>query len=99
MITEIAVLTIDPARAADFEAAVAQAAPAFRGALGCHGMSLERVVEDPARYRLVVQWDSVDHHMVTFRNSPAFQTWRGLAGPFFTAPPAVEHSGLIARYF
>jgi len=99
MITEIALLTIDPSKSAAFEAAVAQAAPAFRGAEGCHGMALERVIEDPSRYRLVVQWDSVEHHMVTFRASPAFQTWRGLAGPFFTAPPAVEHSQVVGTYF
>ncbi len=92
-------MTIDPARAAEFEAAVAQAAPAFREAEGCHGMALERVIEDPARYRLVVRWESVDHHTVTFRNSPAFQTWRGLAGPFFAAPPVVEHTETVATHF
>jgi quinol monooxygenase YgiN len=99
MITEIAELTIDPAKSADFEAAVALTAPAFKSAKGCHGMALERVVEDPTKYRLVVQWDSVDHHLVLFRNSDNFQTWRKFAGPFFTAPPTVTHNGLIARYF
>ncbi len=99
MITEIAHITIDPANAAAFEAAVAEAAPAFQNAEGCHGMSLERVIEDPAQYRLRVQWDSVDHHMVTFRNSDAFQIWRGLAGPFFVQPPHVEHSETAGRYF
>lgn len=99
MITEIANITIDPARAAEFEAAVATAAPAFRGAQGCHGLALERVVEDPAQYRLRVLWESVDHHMVTFRNSDAFQVWRGLAGPFFVKPPRVEHWETVASPF
>jgi quinol monooxygenase YgiN len=99
MITEIAVLTIDPADAAAFEAAVAQAAPCFQNAAGCHGMALERVIEDPARYHLVVQWETVEHHMVTFRAAPAFQTWRGLAGPFFRSPPVVEHTRRVAHYF
>ena len=99
MITEIAELTIDPAQAAAFEAAVSRAAPAFQTANGCHSMALERVIEDVSKYRLIVQWDSVDHHVVLFRNSDNFQLWRTLAGPFFTAPPAVTHSGLVARYF
>ena len=99
MITEIAHITIDPANAADFEAAVADAASAFRSAEGCHGMSLEHVIEDPSQYRLRVLWETVDHHMVTFRNSDAFQRWRTLAGPFFTAPPRVEHSETVGRYF
>ena len=98
MITEIAQITIDPANAAAFEAAVAEAAPAFKGAEGCHGMSLERIVEDPAQYRLMVRWASVDAHMA-FRATPAFQTWRGLAGPFFAAPPVVVHSAETQRYF
>lgn len=99
MITEIAYITIDPAKAAAFEAAVAEAAPAFRNAEGCHGMAIERVVEDPAQYRLRVLWESVDHHMVTFRNSDAFQTWRGLAGPFFVEPPRVEHWETAGSHF
>lgn len=99
MITEIAVLTIDPARAADFEAAVAQAAPQFQAAPGCLGMALERVVEDAARYRLVVRWATLEAHTVDFRNSPNFTAWRALASPFFVAPPAVEHSAQVARFF
>lgn len=99
MITEIAMLTIDPSRAEDFEAAMVKAVPVFREAEGCHGMALERVIEDPARYRLLVTWESVEHHMVTFRQSLAFQTWRSLAGPFFAAPPVVEHSEVVERFF
>lgn len=99
MIKEIAMLTIDPASAAAFEAAVAQAAPAFRSSPGCHGMRLERVIEDAARYRLIVQWETVEHHMVMFRNSENYKVWRGLAGPFFAAPPVVEHSQMVGSYF
>jgi len=60
MITEIAHIKIDPARAADFEAAVAAAVPHFKAAKGCHAMRLERVIEDPAQYRLSVDWETVN---------------------------------------
>jgi quinol monooxygenase YgiN len=99
MITEIAYLTIDPTRAAEFEAAVAKAAPEFRAAVGCHAMRLEHTIEDPAQYRLLVSWDSVEAHMVDFRNSPGFSRWRELAGPFFVEPPRVEHTELTSSYF
>ncbi len=98
MITEIATLTIDPANAATFEAAVAKAAPAFKSDPGCHGMALERVIETAGEYRLLVTWDSVEAHMA-FRKTPAFQTWRGLAGPFFVGTPSVVHSESVGRYF
>jgi len=99
MITEIATLTIDPARAADFEAAVAAATPHFRNAEGCHGLSLEKVIETPGVYNLRVLWETLDHHMVTFRNSEHFQQWRALAGPFFTQAPNVVHGETIGTYF
>lgn len=91
MITEIAQIEIDPARAQDFEAAVAQAEPAFRQASGFVSFALTRSVEHPGRYRLMIGWTSVEAHMVDFRASAGFQTWRDLASPFFLAPPVVEH--------
>ncbi len=99
MITEIAIITVDAARAADFELAVAKAAPLFQAAEGCHGMALERVIERAGQYRLVVQWDSLDAHMTGFRNSADFSRWRALAGPFFQGPVDMVHSELAARYF
>jgi quinol monooxygenase YgiN len=92
MITEIASITIDPANAADFEAAVAKAVPLFKGAAGCTSMALERIIETPGEYRLHVGWESVEHHTITFRNSPEFQQWRALVGGFFAATPTVVHS-------
>jgi quinol monooxygenase YgiN len=99
MIHEIAILTIDPANAEAFEAAVAKAAPLFKSAPGCHGMALERGIEEPGQYRLLIQWESIDHHMVTFRNSTAFQAWRALVGDYFAGPVSMSHSETVSRYF
>ena len=92
MIREIATLTVDPAAAAPFEAAVAEARPLFEGHPNCLSFALERVIERPGEYRLAVGWTSVAAHMELFRETPEFQRWRALAGPFFTAPPAVIHT-------
>lgn len=91
MVTEIAYIEIDPAQADAFEAAVATCVPLFLAARGCRSVALAHVVEDPARYRLLVEWDTVDDHMVHFRQSAAFQTWRETAGRFFAHSPTVEH--------
>lgn len=91
MIEEIAQIEIDASQAQAFEAAVAQAEPHFRAAKGFRSFALYRSIELPGRYRLIVGWDSVEAHTVDFRASPAFQAWRALAGPFFLAPPHVEH--------
>lgn len=91
MVFEIARIAVDPARAGDFEAAVAQAEPFFRADTGCTGFALQRVVEEPGVYHLVVGWTSVEAHNVGFRGSDNFAQWRALAGPFFVEPPKVVH--------
>ncbi len=99
MINEIAVLTIDPTNADAFETAVARAAPLFKAAPGCHGMALQRGIEVPGKYRLLIQWESVSHHMDLFRNSEAFGQWRTLVGPYFTGPAVMDHSETVEAYF
>ena len=62
-------------------------------------MQLARVIENPSLYHLVVRWDSVEHHMIKFRESAGFRAWREHAGPFFTAPPVVIHTATVAVHF
>ena len=99
MIHEIATLEIRAGHEGAFEAAVAEAAPLFRRAQGCRSFRLERSIESPLRYRLVVGWDNVDDHMVTFRESEDFVRWRELAGPHFANPPNVEHVHTVVDGF
>ena len=95
MIREIAALTIDPANAGAFEDAVGQAQSIFLAAEGCRAMHLERVIETPGSYRLVVEWETIEHHTEIFRNSEAFQAWRALAAPYFTVLPVVVHTDTV----
>jgi len=91
MILEVAVLSIQPAQAAQFESAFPEARKVISAAAGFLSLQLQRCIETEGRYLLLVQWQSVEHHMVGFRGSPQFQRWRELLGPFFAAAPAVEH--------
>ena len=99
MILEIAQIDIKPGMESEFEAGVKAAAPIFKRAKGCHSMELQRSIEKPARYRLFVQWDSVENHTVDFRGSPDFQEWRKLVGHCFAAPPEVEHTAQAVKGF
>jgi heme-degrading monooxygenase HmoA len=91
MILEVAVLTITPAQKAQFEMAFAEARKLICAMPGFVSHQLHRCIETDGRYLLLVRWLTVEHHMVGFRQSPQFQQWRGLLGPFFAAAPAVEH--------
>jgi quinol monooxygenase YgiN len=96
MISEIAQISIKSGQESEFEAGVAKAVPLFLRAKGCHGIRLERSIEHPNRYLLVVAWDTVDDHMVTFRSSGDFQEWRRLVGHCFEKPPEVQHTREIS---
>ncbi|KQS03772.1 antibiotic biosynthesis monooxygenase [Sphingomonas sp. Leaf357] len=91
MIFEIAEIDVIAGHETAFEAGVAEAAPHFKAARGCRSFALTRGIEHPQRYRLTVGWDSVEDHMVHFRDSTGFQAWRRLVGPHFAAPPRVDH--------
>jgi len=91
VIHEIAYIDVKPGQEAAFEAGVAAAAPLFHRAQGCQGLSLQRGIEQPSRYRPVVQWASVEDHTVHVRASDDFQEWRRLVGHCFSQPPEVEH--------
>lgn len=99
MIFEIATIEVKPGSAEMFESGVAQALPLFGRAKGCRSIKLERSIEVPSRYRLVVGWDTVDDHLLGFRNSSDFQIWRSLVGDTFAAPPLVEHTKTILSGF
>jgi heme-degrading monooxygenase HmoA len=97
MYLEIAAIEISAGQESPFEAAVAEAAPLFLRAKGCQGMQLQRSVEKPSHYRLVVKWETVEDHMVHFRQSEDFQTWRRLAGGHFASSPVVEHTRQVFK--
>jgi len=99
MITEIAQIDVKPGMETEFEAGVKNAAPIFKRAKGCHGMELQRSFEKPARYRLFVTWETVEHHTKDFRESADFQEWRKLVGHCFAAPPEVEHVRQVVKGF
>ncbi|HEY0316615.1 MAG TPA: antibiotic biosynthesis monooxygenase family protein [Sphingomonas sp.] len=91
MITEIAQLACTPGSESALEAAFAHARPLFERAKGCAGVTFRRSIETPGRYLLFIEWETIENHMVDFRESADFQAWRALVTPHLAAAPAVEH--------
>ena len=99
MILEIAQIDVKPGMEAEFETGVKKAAPIFKRAKGCKSMNLHRSSEMPQRYRLFVQWETMEHHTKDFRESADFQEWRKLVAHCFASPPYVEHVAEVVRGF
>ncbi|HEY5335325.1 MAG TPA: antibiotic biosynthesis monooxygenase family protein [Mycobacteriales bacterium] len=90
-VTEHAVMQVDPARAAEFEAVLPEAIAVLTGSAGCRSARVSRRVEAPGAYLLLVEWDSLADHVDGFRGSPAFDRWRSLVRDFWVELPTVEH--------
>jgi heme-degrading monooxygenase HmoA len=99
MILEIAQIEVKAGMEVEFETGVKKAAPIFKRAKGCKFMTLQRSHEQPQRYRLFVQWETLENHTKDFRESADFQEWRKLVGHCFSAPPNVEHVTEVVRGF
>ncbi|WP_179403191.1 antibiotic biosynthesis monooxygenase family protein [Burkholderia guangdongensis] len=97
MVHEFAMIEVLPGKEADFEAGVRRAVPLFSRAKGFRGVKLHRVIEHPGRYHLEVEWDTLDDHLVHFRQSEDFQEWRRIVGPFFKQPPEVIHTDVVVE--
>ncbi len=97
MVYEMAHIEVIAGKESEFEAGVAQAIPLFNRARGCRHVELQRTVEHPEHYVLVVQWDTIEDHMVHFRESDDFQEWRRIVGPFFVKPPVVTHTEVVVE--
>ena len=57
---------------------------------------MRRGIESPDRFVLLIQWETLEDHTVAFRGGPLFAEWRAIVGPYFAAPPAVEHFTRVA---
>jgi heme-degrading monooxygenase HmoA len=91
MIIEHVLLPVIPGQEDAFEEAFTRAKQVIGGAAGCLGLTLSRCLERPNTYLLLVQWQSIDDHMVGFRESAAFLEWRRLLHHFYDPAPVVEH--------
>ena len=98
MILEIADIRITPGKQAEFDAAIQHGiATVASKAIGFRGFKVNKCIETPERYILQIFWDTLENHTVDFRQGPLFVQWRAIVGPFFAAPPVVEHFTLVAK--
>lgn len=91
MILEVAPLPVRPGQEAAFEAAFLQAQAIISSMPGYLGHELQRCIERPGEYLLLVRWRTLEDHEVGFRKSPQYQDWKALLHHFYDPFPVVSH--------
>jgi heme-degrading monooxygenase HmoA len=87
VITEHALLEVVPGREPEFVEAMEQATAIIAASPGFISLRVERCVERPSGFLLLVEWETVEAHTQGFRNSEAYQAWRHPAPPLLRPGP------------
>ncbi|CAO5233671.1 antibiotic biosynthesis monooxygenase family protein [Frankia sp. AgKG'84/4] len=95
-VLEIARFDVRPGTEEEFAAAYRQVRPELLGTPGCRSARLVRLLEEPTGFTLLVEWDTVDSHLLNFRESERFVRWRAALGPYFAGQPTMVHGRDVA---
>ncbi len=96
MILEVALLNLRPGTGKAFEQAFTQAQLIIASMPGYVSHDLQRCIESPEKYILLVKWQTLESHTVGFRGSPQYQEWKRLLHDFYDPFPTVEHFAAVA---
>jgi heme-degrading monooxygenase HmoA len=91
LILEVAMLEVLPDRTGEFERAFAEASAIVSAAPGFLSHELQRCIEKPGRYVLLVRWKTLEDHTEGFRGSAGYAEWRRRLHHFYAPFPTVEH--------
>ena len=91
MILELATIEIKPGTNTDFETSLGKAQEVISKSQGYISHEFHQCIEQDNKYVLLIRWQTLEDHTIGFRESALFAEWRGLIGPFFQAPPFVQH--------
>jgi heme-degrading monooxygenase HmoA len=91
MILEVAVLNVRLGQSVEFEKSFAIAQDIIASMPGYISHQLQRCLEVPNRYLLLVHWRQLEDHTIGFRQSPQYQQWKRLLHHFYEPFPTVEH--------
>jgi heme-degrading monooxygenase HmoA len=91
MITEHALLDVVAGREPEFVASMERAKAIIAASPGFVSLRVERCLERPNRFLLLVEWQRLEDHTEGFRGSAAYEDWRAALHHFYEPFPVVEH--------
>jgi heme-degrading monooxygenase HmoA len=91
VITEHAVLEVIAGQEEAFVEAMEAAKALIAASPGFVSLRVERCVERPHCFLLLVEWERLEDHTEGFRGSAAYEEWRAALHHFYDPFPVVEH--------
>jgi len=91
VITEHALLDVIPGREQEFVESMERAKAIVAASAGFVSLRVERCMERPSCFLLLVQWERLEDHTEGFRGSAGYQDWRAALHHFYDPFPVVEH--------
>lgn len=95
MILEVAMLEVIPGKETAFEQDFAKAGEYISSIKGYIKHSICKCLEQPNKYILLVEWETLEDHTVGFRQSAAYLEWKKLLHHYYDPFPVVEHFAAI----
>ncbi len=96
MITEIALLFVKENQIKQFESDFQEAGTYISAIPGYIKHSLQKCIEVPNKYVLLVEWEKLEDHTIGFRQSMEYQEWKRLLHHHYNPFPVVEHFSAIS---
>jgi heme-degrading monooxygenase HmoA len=91
MILEVARLDVIPGEEARFQDDFERAQSIISSMEGYIDHQLQRCIETPSRFILLVRWETLEDHTEGFRGSSQYQKWKNLLHHYYDPFPVVEH--------
>ena len=91
MILEAVMLQVKSGLEEDYENTFRQASKIISSMPGYIYHNLQRCMEVKGKYLLLVGWETLEDHTVSFRESNEYQEWKKLLHPYYDPFPVVQH--------
>lgn len=95
MILETAILYVKKGEEKQFEHDFKTAGQYISVIEGYLGHSLRKCIEQENKYLLLVDWEKIEDHTVSFRQSEQHLEWKKLLHHYYDPFPVVEHYEII----
>ncbi|RXG23136.1 antibiotic biosynthesis monooxygenase family protein [Leeuwenhoekiella marinoflava] len=91
MILEMAILNVIVGKEKQFETDFKKAEKNISAIKGYLNHTLSKCLEQPNQYALLVNWETLESHTTSFRQSAEYLEWKSLLHHYYDPFPTVEH--------